>query len=366
MQPASEIYDEIINDVIEGVREYFMEEIGDTQALEDLKSLWHSKLFRGEEHERPGSDLNQFLSGTRNVEISISFRRSDVQGEDANECRNFSVKVPASFQHDKDIMNRLPADVIKKIVVFPLPLANKVLQEFVDDMTSQPNVPQTDGCSFPVDSETSHLSSSSTEDVSRAKVENSIAEFLHIPQERAGEASVPFNLSISSGDNQGACDFQRAQGNTEQFLCGITTQLVNFSKPSALEVNQKDSDETSPLSSKVTKIAVLKPGKCAPAEEEMLQLDGADSESGSDTSSCCSSTTASAVDDEGAGSEELNSDDDMSEEDSESTETDNVMVCQYEKVIRRSNKWRMVLKSGVLKLDGEDYVFGKAFGAAEW
>lgn len=45
MMPAKQIYNEVINDVIEGVRDDFAEEVSDPQILEDLKNLWHSKLF---------------------------------------------------------------------------------------------------------------------------------------------------------------------------------------------------------------------------------------------------------------------------------------------------------------------------------
>lgn len=84
----------------------------------------------------------------------------------------------------------------------------------------------------------------------------------------------------------------------------------------------------------------------------------------------------------------LNSGDDVSE-DEEPTElfdTENVVVCQYDKVkfreketkrkrnidfdflqiSRTKNKWRFTLKSGVMNIDGRDYVFNKATGDADW
>ncbi|NXT60050.1 TF2AY factor, partial [Chaetops frenatus] len=63
----------------------------------------------------------------------------------------------------------------------------------------------------------------------------------------------------------------------------------------------------------------------------------------------------------------LNSDDDVSEQDiAELFDTDNVIVCQYEKIHRSKNKWKFYLKDGVMSIEGKDHVFAKATGDAEW
>ncbi|RKP06754.1 transcription factor IIA, alpha/beta subunit-domain-containing protein [Thamnocephalis sphaerospora] len=71
----------------------------------------------------------------------------------------------------------------------------------------------------------------------------------------------------------------------------------------------------------------------------------------------------------------INSDLDDSDEDAESGEGDdditNIILCQYEKarfvhVARTKNKWKCVLKDGVLTMDGRDYVFHRASGDFEW
>lgn len=63
----------------------------------------------------------------------------------------------------------------------------------------------------------------------------------------------------------------------------------------------------------------------------------------------------------------LCSDDDVSDDEpAELFETDNVVVCQYDKISRTKNKWRFILKSGVMNINGHDYVFSKANGDADW
>jgi transcription initiation factor TFIIA large subunit len=69
----------------------------------------------------------------------------------------------------------------------------------------------------------------------------------------------------------------------------------------------------------------------------------------------------------GEDEEPLNSEDDVSDEEpNELFETDNVVVCQYDKITRSRNKWKFHLKDGVMNLNGKDFVFQKANGDAEW
>ncbi|KAM9382138.1 TFIIA-alpha and beta-like factor [Phaethornis superciliosus] len=63
----------------------------------------------------------------------------------------------------------------------------------------------------------------------------------------------------------------------------------------------------------------------------------------------------------------LNSGDDVSEQDAPDLfDTDNVIVCQYDKIHRSKNKWKFYLKDGVMSFKGKDHVFAKAIGDAEW
>ncbi|XP_041107602.1 TFIIA-alpha and beta-like factor [Polyodon spathula] len=63
----------------------------------------------------------------------------------------------------------------------------------------------------------------------------------------------------------------------------------------------------------------------------------------------------------------LNSGDDVSEQDvPDLFDTDNVIVCQYDKIHRSKNRWKFYLKDGVMSFGGKDYAFSKAIGEAEW
>ncbi|KAK2148154.1 hypothetical protein LSH36_512g02045 [Paralvinella palmiformis] len=64
----------------------------------------------------------------------------------------------------------------------------------------------------------------------------------------------------------------------------------------------------------------------------------------------------------------LNSCDDVSsdEDPAQVFDTENVVVCQFDRVNRNKNKWKFSLKDGIMNLNGKDYVFQKATGDAEW
>jgi len=63
----------------------------------------------------------------------------------------------------------------------------------------------------------------------------------------------------------------------------------------------------------------------------------------------------------------LDDNDDCTEDEpEESFETDNVIICQYERVTRQRNKWKIHLKDGIMNLDGKEYVFSTAAGDTDW
>eukprot|EP00092_Neocalanus_flemingeri_P064822 GFUD01078725.1.p1 GENE.GFUD01078725.1~~GFUD01078725.1.p1 ORF type:complete len:212 (+),score=90.13 GFUD01078725.1:58-693(+) len=70
---------------------------------------------------------------------------------------------------------------------------------------------------------------------------------------------------------------------------------------------------------------------------------------------------------EGVGMDPPCSGDDNSDEEAcDLFDTENVVVCQYDKISRTRNKWKFLLKDGVMNLNGREYVFQKAHGEVEW
>ena len=83
----------------------------------------------------------------------------------------------------------------------------------------------------------------------------------------------------------------------------------------------------------------------AGAKKQMPQNDGADSDAiNSDLDSETSSVENDDLDDEAQG----------------------IMLCLYDKVQRTKNKWKCVMKDGMITVNGKEYVFSKATGEFEW
>jgi hypothetical protein len=66
--------------------------------------------------------------------------------------------------------------------------------------------------------------------------------------------------------------------------------------------------------------------------------------------------------DDEPGDSDINSDLDDEDSEDENVETDHLILCQYEKVSRIKNKWKCVLKDGVVNINGKDYLFNKVSG----
>ncbi|OMJ22192.1 Transcription initiation factor IIA large subunit [Smittium culicis] len=67
--------------------------------------------------------------------------------------------------------------------------------------------------------------------------------------------------------------------------------------------------------------------------------------------------------------EEINSDlDDSDDEEVENGGeiTEHMVLCQYDKVSRTKNKWKCVLKDGIMLVNGRNYLFHRANGDFEW
>lgn len=119
---------------------------------------------------------------------------------------------------------------------------------------------------------------------------------------------------------------------------------------------------------RVAKIGPQVDGPCDSSDSDVEDLDNEDeNDEEDDDDDDDDDALGSNEEDEGAEEEPLGSGDDISDEDpSDLFNTENVVVCQYEKITRARNKWKFHLKDGIMNLNGRDYVFQRANGEAEW
>lgn len=209
----------------------------------------------------------------------------------------------------------------------------------------------------------------------------------------------PINNRLSHASNSGTSTFNPNYSTTSTFNPGLlsnatsgATQFIrpsfpirptnptNIANPTMKTANQLDGANDEIKLETSTKKTNRRQKK-SKVIEISFQLDGTgppvgDDDDDDDESDLEGNDVGEGLDDDDDedGTEEgkedpnpLCSDDDVSDDEpAELFDTENVVVCQYDKISRTKNKWRFVLKSGVMHLEGRDYVFSKAAGDADW
>ncbi|KAH8649436.1 transcription factor IIA, alpha/beta subunit-domain-containing protein [Tricladium varicosporioides] len=72
------------------------------------------------------------------------------------------------------------------------------------------------------------------------------------------------------------------------------------------------------------------------------------------------------IDEDAINSDLDDPDDGLNDEEDDDEGMGHIMLCMYDKVQRVKNKWKCVMKDGVLTVNGKEYVFHKATGEYEW
>jgi len=301
------LYTSVIEDVIGGVREAFLDEGVDEQVLQELKQIWESKLMASKALEQPEPpepqppiiNSQKVYPGVKAVEqaapqIAMSEYNKPVpiqitlpaQAGSANpQPRTLTIQVPASALHGNQLHSVLTGPVISATMALPTHVAEAVLQSHV----------------------TANLQG------------QAMSGGLQMQAPQAHPVLQPTTLP---------------QDNRQPF----THHQLQNSVPQLDGQHDSSDDEE---------------------EEEEEDNDDDDNEDKDEEEN----------DENEAGAEEepLNSGDDVSEEDpTDMFDTDNVVVCQYDKITRSRNKWKFYLKDGIMNLAGKDFVFQKANGDAEW
>lgn len=319
------LYNTVVDDVIAGVRDCFLDDGVDEQVLQELKQLWKTKLqasgamdpplaepamppppvlqnFQkangnnvlpkrtidshmaqgssqqnsGVEHGPPTTNIqgghpHHVLDPNNKVPVQLTLPAQP--GVPGSQPRSFTIQIPASALNGNKLHQVLTGPIINATISLPQPLAATLLQQHINSaLAGQQN------------------------------------EFDGGGGGRSGAAPFSLDGALDSSDDEGS----------------------NGGDGSEDGAGDDDEDEES-------------------AEERAEEEEEERDESG------------------GAEEEPLNSGDDVSDEEpGDMFDTDNVVVCQYDKITRSRNKWKFYLKDGIMNLAGKDYVFQKANGDAEW
>ncbi|XP_059053883.1 transcription initiation factor IIA subunit 1 [Achroia grisella] len=318
------LYNAVMDDVIAGVRDCFLDDGVDEQVLQELKQLWKTKLqasgamdppipetpmpppvlqnfqkangnnmlpkrsvdsmmAQGSSQQNsvvehgvptsniPGTHSHHVLDPNNKVPVQLTLPAQP--GVPGSQARSFTIQIPASALNGNKLHQVLTGPIINATISLPQPLAATLLQQHINSaLAGQQN------------------------------------EFDGGGGGRSGAAPFSLDGAMDSSDDEGS----------------------NVGDASDDGAGDDDEDEES-------------------AEERAEEEEEERDDSG------------------GAEEEPLNSGDDVSDEEpGDMFDTDNVVVCQYDKITRSRNKWKFYLKDGIMNLAGKDYVFQKANGDAEW
>ncbi|XP_044753260.1 transcription initiation factor IIA subunit 1 [Coccinella septempunctata] len=326
------VYQEVIEDVINSVRDVFKDDGVDELILQELKQTWEAKLaaskaVHNEQEEKikqkptEVSTVNGFpkqiiaqpmhhpnLVNQHQVTQVVETKMVPIQitlppqpGTDSQ--RVLTIQVPNTALHGNQLQKVLTGPVITATMGLPANIASSLLQQHVNAAFSsqqqavaivKQNIIQTDG-----------------------------------QDDSEGSSNLQVEFTVSVGQEIG-----RSQKNVKKLRKFTNRRPKQVDGP----LDTSDEDEE-------------------PSDDNDDEDEDFDEEKDEDND----------MEDEIGEEEPLNSEDDVSDEDpGDLFDTDNIVVCQYDKIIRNRNKWKFYLKDGIMNLSGQDYVFQKANGDAEW
>ncbi|XP_029305120.1 stonin-1 [Cottoperca gobio] len=455
----AKLYLSIIDDVIESMRELFLDEGLEDRVLDDLRHLWEAKMMQSKAME--DFRKNNINSSNFVLQLPTNYRRSDQE-------LTASVVIPASHNiHSFPLKNnsetlatfslpaglsypvQIPAGVTLQtstgqlykvnvpVVVTQAPAGQPLISRLAQKVTVRREAPAPQSAAVPPN--TTHPQRVEPPSVPASSVtqpphpksslppgqQSTLPQQPHVPAAepsqlqgaRAPEPEVtpeeneqrpqpePMNLRMDASPCSQLLDFQIS---SEEAL----TQTVPLNSRDIDDILKEVIEEEREKAERARNLAPAKTDNQSEAVlgldldynynelSDIVQLDGPagnsdleeeeggpleendflgiinaeaikalqegdGSSDGNSISSCSDSEGAELAD--VVEEDPLNSGDDVIEQDiPDLFDTDNVIVCQYDKIHRSKNRWKFHLKDGVMCYGGRDYVFSKAVGEAEW
>ncbi|KAM4729455.1 stonin-1 [Anableps anableps] len=443
--PVAKLYLSIIDDVIDSMKELFLDEGLEDRVLDDLRHLWETKVMQSKAMEDyrknsinssnfvlqlpasyPHADQNQELAAPVVIPTSQNIHSLPVQASIKTNTQTLATfSLPAALAYPVQI----PAGVTLQtasgqlykvnvpVVVTQAPVGQQPASRLAKKLLEQSKEPASQPAGAPPNPILLHESEPSS--AAAASVVTQTRTSLALSQESvlsqkppegevtlgAKEASSqpePVNVGVIASPCTQLLDFQisaeeaaLAQTTQNRDIDEILKEVIEEEREKANRAwklaagnagNQSGADlglELDYTYSELSDIVQLDgpADNSDPEEDEEVPLEERDflglinaeairalqEENGSDS---ISSSSDGGVADELANVEEedpLNSGDDVVEQDiPDLFDTDNVIVCQYDKIHRSKNRWKFHLKDGVMSYGGREYVFSKAIGEAEW
>uniref|UniRef100_A0A8C9FEK5 General transcription factor IIA subunit 1 n=1 Tax=Pavo cristatus TaxID=9049 RepID=A0A8C9FEK5_PAVCR len=340
------LYRSVIEDVINDVREVFLDEGVDEQVLMELKTLWENKLMQSKAVDGFHSEEQQLL-------LQVQQQQQQQQQQHAVFFLFIAPQQQVIVPDSKLIphMNASGMSAAATAATLALPAGVTPVQQILTNSGQILQVVRTaNGAQYIIQPQ-----------------QPVVLQQQVIPQMQPGGVQAPVIQQVLAPIPGGIPQQTGVIIQPQQILfTGNKTQVIptTVAAPTPAQAQIPAAGQQQPQQQQAQPQAPL-----------VLQVDGA-----GDTSSEEEEDEEEDYDDDeeedkekdggedGQVEEEpLNSEDDVSDEEGQELfDTENVVVCQYDKIHRSKNKWKFHLKDGIMNLNGRDYVFSKAIGDAEW
>ncbi|XP_029281455.1 LOW QUALITY PROTEIN: transcription initiation factor IIA subunit 1 [Cottoperca gobio] len=379
--PVPKLYKSVIEDVINEVRELFLDEGVDEQVLLELKTLWENKLLQSKAVEGFHTEEQAALQAVQQQQqVQQQIQQVQQVQQVTQPTQAQQVILPPQQQQapqqqvivqDSKILQHMSAtgmSAAATAATLALPTGVTPYQQLI---TSQGQILQVvrapNGAQYIIQQPQQQILLQ--QQMQPGGVQSPVIQQVLAPlqggiPQQTGVIIQPQQIVLASGN--------KVQGNQQVMQAAAMAQQPGQAAAAQVQQLQQAQGAAAP------QVAVQPQAQQQAQPQQppmMLQVDGT-----GDTSSEEDEDEEEEYDedeeeekDKEAGEdgqveeEPLNSGDDVSdEEDQELFDTENVVVCQYDKIHRSKNKWKFHLKDGIMNLNGRDYVFSKAIGDAEW
>lgn len=355
------IYQEVIEDVIAGIREHFLEDGVDEVVLQELKQTWETKLMSSKAIQEEAAEKKKIDHVPSNGFPKV------VNNPMPQQTAQQPVQQPV--QHLQPALQHLDKMVPIQITLPPQPGsdgAQRVLTIHVPGSALQGNQLQK-VLTGPVITATMGLPAN----IASSLLQQHVNAAFNSQQQAATVAIVNKTILQTDGANDEDIDMSddeielpnktltrtdRDKKLEEMLEDGVSIEII-------LPKNRRNKAKDTSKRTKQEMIFQIDGPNDTSDDDE----DGSDDDNDDDDIDEDKDEDDQEMEDEGGEEEPLNSEDDVTDDDpAELFDTDNIVVCQYDKIIRNRNRWKFYLKDGIMNLNGADYVFQKANGDAEW
>ncbi|XP_053553324.1 transcription initiation factor IIA subunit 1 [Bombina bombina] len=361
--PVPKLYRTVIEDVINDVRELFLDEGVDEQVLMELKTLWENKLMQSKAVDGFHSEEQQLLLQSQQHPQQHHVQQQHVQQQHPapHHTQTQQVLIPAAHQaHQQQVLVQDP----------------KLIQHMTAQGMSAAATAATLALPAGV-TPVQQLLTNSGQLLQVVRAANG-AQYIIQPQGHMVLQQQVINQMQPGGVQAPVIQQVLAPmpgGLSQQTGVIIQPQQILFTGNKAQVIPTTMSAAQAQAQGQMTMASQQQQQQQGQHQAPLvLQVDGAgdtsseeDEEEDEDYDDDEEEDKEKEGEDGQVEEEPLNSEDDVSDEEGQELfDTENVVVCQYDKIHRSKNKWKFHLKDGIMNLNGRDFVFSKAIGDAEW